>query len=76
MPIVDHMTETRGAKLGAVELLSLGEAADLLGVSRWTMRRMVEAGEIPAYQFGGRAHRPVRLRASDVLGALQGWQVR
>ncbi|MCU1437568.1 MAG: hypothetical protein JWP66_655 [Naasia sp.] len=33
-------------------LLSVAEAADLLGVTRLTVYRLVHAGELPALRFG------------------------
>jgi len=48
----------------AVDYVSTGEAAALLGVSRQTLNRMLEAGEIP-YERYGRGHR--RVLRSDVL---------
>jgi excisionase family DNA binding protein len=34
--------------------LTSAEAADLLGVSRWTIRRAASRGEIPAFRLGPR----------------------
>lgn len=36
------------------EFLTVGEAADLLGVNHQTVRRKIAQGEIPAVQLGGR----------------------
>lgn len=49
----------------AVDYISTGEAASLLGVSRQTVNRMLEAGEIPFERYGAKGHR--RVRRADVL---------
>ncbi len=43
-------------------LLTYQDVAEVLAVSRWTVKRMVEAGELPVVRF----HRSVRVRAEDV----------
>ncbi len=43
-------------------LLTYRDVAEVLSVSPWTVRRMVEAGELPVVRF----HRSVRVRAEDV----------
>lgn len=48
----------------AVDYVSTGEAASMLGVSRQTLNRMLEAGEIPFERYG-KGHR--RVLRSDVL---------
>ena len=56
----------RGGKPGQNEpdpLITTGQAADILGISRRTLTRMLDAGEIP-YERHGKGHR--RLRMSDV----------
>ena len=74
-PLTDEMYEalaayarklerTRRPAVVAVDYVSTGEAAGLLGVSRQTLNRMLEAGEIP-YERYGRGHR--RVLRSDVL---------
>jgi excisionase family DNA binding protein len=36
------------------KLLTLGEAASLLGISEEEVKRFVEKGDLPAYRIGGR----------------------
>ena len=45
------------------ELLTVAEAADMLGVSRITVRRRIRDGTLPAVQLGGAGH---ALRVSRV----------
>lgn len=48
------------------EFLTLAEAARLLRVSTWTLRRYVQAGRIPAARLG----RSYRFRRRDIEAAL------
>lgn len=53
------------ASAEATGLITTGEAASLLGVSRQTINRMLEAGEIPFERYGSSSHR--RVHRADVL---------
>ena len=75
MPLTDDMYEAlakharmlernKQRTVIAVDYVSTGEAASMLGVSRQTFNRMLEAGEIP-YERYGKGHR--RVHMSDVL---------
>ncbi|GAA4016083.1 helix-turn-helix domain-containing protein [Streptomyces plumbiresistens] len=44
------------------DLIGLTEAARLLGSSRWTVRRMINRGELPGYRVG----RLIKVSARDV----------
>jgi excisionase family DNA binding protein len=57
-------------------LLTVDTAAQVLGVSTQTIRRMVAAGEIAAVQLGGHSGRPLRIRASALNARLDGWETR
>ena len=46
-------------------LISTGQAAEILGVSRRTVTRMLDRGELPGIRLGPNHHRSVRL--IDVL---------
>jgi excisionase family DNA binding protein len=48
--------------------ISLDEAAEFLGVSSKTIRRLVSSGDLRAYRAGKRL---VRLRSSDVESFLK-----
>ena len=48
------------------EYLTLQEAGDVLHVSKQTIRRWVDEGEIPAFKLGIAKSSPVRLRRSDI----------
>jgi excisionase family DNA binding protein len=37
-----------------VDLIPSNVAADILGISRWTVLRRIESGEIPGVQLGNR----------------------
>jgi excisionase family DNA binding protein len=47
------------------QLLTIPEAAELLRVSTWTIRRYIANGQIPALQLGGRRS-PVRIPADEL----------
>lgn len=49
------------------DLISTKVAATLLGVSPWTVRRMVDAGSLHGYRVG----RLVRVSRSEVLASAQ-----
>lgn len=49
----------------AGELITTGQAAEILGVSRRTVARMIDRGELPAERQGEGHHRYLRL--SDVV---------
>jgi excisionase family DNA binding protein len=66
----------KAAVLERGALLSVDEAAGVLGVSTATIRRMIANNEIAAAQLGGKAHRPLRISASNLNQKLQGWSQR
>ena len=43
--------------------LTLGQAADILGVCTKTVRRRIAAGDLPAYKIGRRA---IRIKTTDL----------
>ena len=45
-------TSTTSAANNTKEFLSINEASDLLGVSRWTINRMVQRGDLTVKQVG------------------------
>ena len=45
-------TSTTSAANNTKEFLSINEASDLLGVSRWTINRMVQRGDLTVMQVG------------------------
>lgn len=47
-------------------LLSIRDAAQRLDLSRWTVRRMVKSGELPASVFGGPKRVEYKIEAADV----------
>lgn len=48
--------------IGGAQLLSIAQAAELLGLSTKTIRRRIAAGDLPAY----RSCRMIRVKASDL----------
>ena len=49
--------------LARPQWLTLGQAADILGVCSRTIRRRIAAGDLPAYKIG---HRAIRIRIADL----------
>ena len=49
--------------IGDARLLSITQAADILGLSTKTIRRRIAAGDLPAYRNGRRL---IRVKASDL----------
>lgn len=45
------------------EFLTLAQAAEIVGTSERTVRRLIDSGSLPAFRVGVRA---VRVRADDV----------
>ena len=43
---------TTPTSLNSKDFLSISEASQLIGVSRWTIQRMVKRGQLNAVQFG------------------------
>ena len=58
-----HANLTRQDVLTQREAVTIQQAADHLGVSHKTVRRMIADGRLPAYRVGGG---PIRVLASDV----------
>ena len=62
------------AALGA-PLLDINEVAEYLGVSTWTVRRMIERGTLPVVQIGGKSQ-PIRIRPESLQRTLSRWETR
>lgn len=50
--IVQKETATTPSSLNSKDFLSITEASQLIGVSRWTIQRMVKRGQLKSVQFG------------------------
>ncbi|QVI21087.1 excisionase family DNA-binding protein [Nocardia tengchongensis] len=60
--LLEHLSEGRGVAIGPVDaLVTTSTAADLLGLSRTYVCRMVDAGELPVEYRG--THRRIPLQA-------------
>lgn len=66
MPGISNRQLRRRDIIGESEAVTITEAANYLGVSHKTIRRMIADGRLPAYRVGGG---PIRLLASDVEAA-------
>jgi excisionase family DNA binding protein len=53
-------------------LLTVGEVAERLKVSRWSVYRRVEAGELPAVRLGSGPRAPIRVDERE----LEAWLYR
>lgn len=54
------------------KLLTVREVAERLRVSRWTVYRKVESGEIPAVRLGEGKQSPVRIDPAELDEWLRG----
>lgn len=72
--IVDLSTSGSVTVVAHPEVITTQEAADLLGVSRPTVIRLLDRGEIPYFRLnhGKGSHR--RLRLADVIESIRGRQ--
>ena len=52
------------------KLLTLEEASDLLGISEEEIKKMVDKGELPAYQIGGRFLRFRKEQIEAIIGGI------
>jgi len=52
------------------KLLTLEEASGLLGISEEEIKKMVEKGELPAYQIGGRFLRFRKEQIEAIVGGI------
>ncbi len=65
--VVEAMRAQRAVTIAPVEQkLTTQQAADLLGISRPTLVKVIERGELPCERPSGSRHR--RIRLSDLLG--------
>lgn len=71
--VLDVMARGGTITIGAMpEILTTSAAADILGVSRPTVIKMINEGSLPAHMVG--THR--RLRSEDVTSALRARRAR
>ncbi len=50
------------------DLITVNHAAELIGVTHYTIRRRIADGDLPAWRFGPRT---LRVRRNDVLALLR-----
>lgn len=50
------------------DLIDVKDAADMVGVSHWTIRRRISDGSLPGFRFGPRT---LRVRRGDVVALLR-----
>jgi excisionase family DNA binding protein len=50
------------------DLIDVNDAAALVGVSHWTIRRRISDGSLPGFRFGPRT---LRVRRGDVVALLR-----
>ncbi len=58
--IVDQVGQRVNVPKSLKRLYALSEAADYLGRSMWSVRRLIWNGELPSVRAGGRVHVDVR----------------
>jgi excisionase family DNA binding protein len=55
--------------------LSPAQAADLLGVSRFTVYRLIRSGQLPSVRVGGQLRIPRRTLAQRLAETRGGWPI-
>lgn len=53
--------------MDVVRLLTEVEAGEIANVSRWTIRRRIEAGHLPAVNYGSGSRKLYRIRLDDLM---------
>jgi excisionase family DNA binding protein len=53
------------------DLIGLEEAGDLLGMSKYTVRRMISRGDLTGYRVGSSPNSPIKVSAAEVRGVPQ-----
>lgn len=67
-PEADHIDLAYESKRAEMRyLVPIAEAAEFLGVSRWTVRRMIAAEELTGYRVGGQ----LRVHKLDLTTAVK-----
>jgi excisionase family DNA binding protein len=66
----------RTSTLDTTQLLDVSEVAAYLRVSEATIWRMIERGELPALNLGGKAGRFVRIRPESLQRVVGRWETR
>jgi len=60
---IGEETAMNNSALASPQWITLGQAADILGVCTKTIRRRIAAGDLPAYKIG---HRAIRIKIGDL----------
>jgi excisionase family DNA binding protein len=55
-------------------LLTVREVAELLRLSRKTVQRRYERGDLPGFRLYGRKGAPLRFRLSEIEAIVAGWE--
>ena len=67
-------TMKKARSTAADDLVSVTEAAELLGISRRAAYYLVKSGDIPAHQYRSRSGRPsgpIRIRRAEIVKFLK-----
>jgi len=57
-------------------LLDINEVAEYLGVTTWTVRRMIDRGVLPVVQFEGSRGKTIRIRPESLQRVTSRWETR
>lgn len=65
------MTDTSTTTIAELKLLSAKDVAELIGLSPWSVRKMLRDGSLPSIRFSPGKHGSKRVRLADLEAFIE-----